>query len=87
MLRSGPADVPGPVLRPPCSRHLQHLSRYRRYTRACLYVDKGSAVAGGIKKGPTQPQNIEANPSGKAEKLKTGKLDDTANPGFMTEAY
>jgi hypothetical protein len=26
-------------------QHLQHLSCYRRYTRACLYVDKGGAVA------------------------------------------
>ena len=68
-------------------RHLQHLSCYRRYTRACLYVDKGSAVAGvlgWVKRGPTQPQNIEATHPGWG--LKTEKLDDTANRGFMTEA-
>ena len=27
-------------------QHLHHSLRYPRYTRACLYVDKGSAVAG-----------------------------------------
>ena len=27
-------------------QHLQHLSCYLRYTRACLYFDKGSTIAG-----------------------------------------
>ena len=60
----------------PTSAMARTPSSYRRYTRARLYVDKGSAVAGvvgWVKRGRTQPQNIEATHSGQAEKLKNWK--------------
>ena len=43
---------------------------------ARAFVDKGSAVTGvvgWVKRGRTQPQNIEATHSGQAEKLKNWK--------------
>ena len=38
-------------------RRQRHLSCYRRYTRACLYVDKRSAVAGVPKSEPSNARD------------------------------